>query len=90
MYNDISPQILLIIGIIVGILFAVMVLRICCDVRVLRKSRKELDQRIGRLRLNDMINRLKLNRRTYNHKTSDLDKERNIWACEHCREPEDC
>ena len=90
LYNDISPQVLLIIGIIVGVLFAAMVLRICCDVRVLRKGRAELDSRIKRLRLNDMIERTGIKRETYLHKTSDMDKERHIWACEHCPEPGEC
>ena len=26
----------------------------------------------------------------YDHKTSDLDKERHIWACEHCPHPDKC
>ena len=89
-YNDISPQVLLIVGIIVGVLFALVVLRICCDVRVLRRGREELHNRIKRLRLNDMIERTGIKHETYFHKTSDLDKERHIWACEHCPEPEEC
>ena len=90
MYNDITPQILMIIGIVVGVLFVGMVLRLYCDVRFLRKSRKDLDNRIGRLRLNDMIGRLHINRNKYMNRTSDLDKERHIWACERCPEPDDC
>ena len=90
MYNDISPQILVIIGIVVVILFAGMVLRRFCDVWFLRKSRKDLDNRIGRLRLTDQIGRLHINRNKYMTRTSDLDKERHIWACERCPEPDDC
>ena len=90
LYNDISPQVLLIIGIIIGILFAAVVLRMCCDVRVLRKARKELDNRIKRLRLNNMIERTGISHEKYWNRTTDLDKERHIWACEHCPEPEEC
>ena len=90
LYNDISPQVLLVIGITVGVLFALMVLRIGFDVRVLRRGREELNNRIKRLRLNDMIERTGIKHDTYMHKTSDMDKERHIWACEHCPEPEEC
>ena len=80
LYNDISPQLLMAIGAVLGVLFVAMVLRLCCDVHVLRKGRKELDNRIKRLRLNDMIDRLNIRHEKYLQKTSDLDKERHIWA----------
>ena len=90
LYDDISPQALIIIGTALAVIFVFIVCRMYCDIRVLRKGRKELDQRIQHLRLNDMIGRLKINREKYLLKTSDLDKERHIWACEHCPEPEEC
>jgi len=90
MYNDISPQTLMIIGLILAIIFILMMLRICCDFGFLCKKRKEQHSRIHSLLLSNMIDRLNISRKTYFRKTSDLDKERHIWACEHCPKPEEC
>jgi len=90
LYNDISPQTLMILGIIMGIVLALIVLRICCDIRVLRKSRKDQVTRIQGLLMSNMLDRLNIPLKDYFRKTSDLDKERHIWSCEHCPEPEDC
>jgi len=90
LYNDISSQTLLIIGGSLAVIFVLIVCRLFCDVRFLRKGRKEQEKRIRSLRLNDMIARLKINKSKYLAKTSDMDRERHIWACEHCHEPEAC
>jgi len=90
LYNDISPQTLMILGIIIGVVFALIALRICCDIRVLRKSRKDQLERVRRLLMSNMLDRLNIPLKDYFRKTSDLDKERHIWACEHCPEPDEC
>lgn len=90
LYNDISPQTLMIIGAVLAVIFVLMLLRICCDIGFLRKKRNEQTSRIHGLLLSNMIDRLNISRKTYFRKTSDLDKERHIWKCEHCPEPEEC
>ena len=90
LYNDISPLALMIIGVVLAVIFILMMVRICCDVGFLCRKRKEQHNRIHRLLLSNMIDRLKIPHETYFRKTSDLDKERHIWACEHCPEPEEC
>ena len=90
MYNDISPQTLIIIGIAAAFLFVIVVYVVFRDMSILEKSHEELDHRVEKLRLGDMINRLNIPFKKYDHKTSDLDKERHIWACEHCPHPVEC
>lgn len=89
-FNDISPQILVILGITLTVIFVIMVLRICCDINVLHKSRKQQKARIKGLLLSNMLGRLNIPLKKYDRKTSDLDKERHIWLCEHCAKPEEC
>jgi len=90
MYNDISPQTLKILVIAIGIIFAIVVYIVWRDKIMLRKNHEDLDKRVQKLRLGDMINRLNIPFSKYDHKTSDLDKERHIWACEHCPHPDKC
>jgi hypothetical protein len=89
-YDDISAQTLLIIGSIVAVIFIIMLLRICFNISVLRKSRKEQDARIQQLLLSNMIDRLNIPRKYYFRKTSDQGKEQHIWACERCPKPGEC
>ena len=65
LYNDISPQVLLIIGGVLAVIFIVIVCRMYCDIKFLRKGRKDLDQRIKNLRLNDMIAHTGIDRNKY-------------------------
>ena len=90
LYNDISSQTLFIIGGILAVVLILIVCRLYCDIRFLRKGREDQQARIGKLRLNDMIARLKINRNKYFARTTDMDRERHIWACEHCPEPGTC
>ena len=90
LYDDISPQTLKIIGTALAVIFALIVCRIYCDIRVLQKGRKEQAERIRGLLLSNMLDRLKISPKEYFRKTSDMDKERHIWACEHCPEPDEC
>ena len=90
LYNDISPQTLMIIGITLGLIFIVMLFRICCDIRLLRKARKDQAERVRGLLLSNMLERVNIPLKDYFKKTSDMDKERHIWACEHCHEPDEC
>jgi hypothetical protein len=90
LYNDISPQTLTLIGITLGLVFIVMFFRICCDIRLLRKARKDQAERVRGLLLSNMLERLNIPLKDYFKKTSDMDNERHIWACEHCPEPDDC
>jgi hypothetical protein len=90
LYNDISSQTLMIIGITLGLIFVAMFFRICCDIRLLRKGRKDQAERVRGLLLSNMLERLNIPLKDYFKKTSDMDKERHIWACEHCPEPDEC
>ena len=90
LYNDISPQTLMILGITLAVIFLFVVFRICCDIKIIRKSRKEQHSRIRGLLLSNMLDRLNIPLKSYFRKTSDLDKERHIWKCEHCPEPGEC
>ena len=90
LYNDISPETMKIVGIAVAAILVIVVFVVLRDIRILRKGREDVDRRMRRLRLSDMIDRCKIKREKYFRKTSDLDRERHIWACEHCPEPEVC
>lgn len=90
LYDDISPQTLIIIATALAVIFVFIVCRIYCDIRVLRKGRKEQAERIRGLLLSNMLDRLKISPKKYFRNTSDMDKERHIWACEHCPEPDEC
>ena len=90
MYEDIDPQAIRYLLIAVGIVFAIVVYVVWRDRTVLSKSHEDLDKRVLKLRLGDMIARLNIPFEKYDRKTSDLDKERHIWACEHCPHPDKC
>ena len=90
LYNDIGPQIVQILVIAVIIIFAIVVYVVVRDRSILRKSHEDIDHRVLKLRLGDMIARLKIPFSKYDQHTSDLDKERHIWACEHCPHPDKC
>jgi hypothetical protein len=90
LYNDISPQTLMNLGIILAIVFVFVVFVVFRDVYILRKSHDALDNRIQKLRLGSMLHRLYIPLKKYDHKTSDLDKERHIWTCEHCPNLDEC
>ena len=90
LYNDISSQTLIILGSVLGVIFLVIAFRMCCDIKILRKKRKEQNERIRGLLLSNMLDRLNIPLKSYFRNTSDLEKERHIWRCEQCRELEDC
>jgi len=90
LYNDISPRTLMIIGIIIAVFFFLILFRILWDIMILRKGRKEQENRVQKLLLSNMIGRLNIPVDRYLDETSDLDKERHIWACQHCPKPEEC
>ena len=90
MYNDINPELVQILVIAIGIIFAIVVYVVWRDRKILRKEHEQLDQRVEKLRLGKMIDHLDIPFDKYDHKTSDLDKERHIWACEHCPHPDKC
>jgi hypothetical protein len=90
LYNDISPQVLQILMIVLAILFVIVVYVVLRDRILLRKSHEDIDHRVQKLRLGKMIARLKIPFTKYDHHTTDLDKERHIWACEHCPHPDKC
>lgn len=90
LYNDISSQTLMIIGIILAIIFAVIAFRICCDIKILRKNRKNQRERVRGLLLSNMLERLNIPLQKYFRSTSDLEKERHIWRCEQCRQLDEC
>jgi hypothetical protein len=80
----------MIIGIIIAIFFILMLFRIFRDIIILRKGRKDQETRVQKLLLSNMLGRLNIPVDKYFDKTSDLDKERHIWACQHCPKPEEC
>ena len=90
MYNDISPQTLMMIGIAIALIFVFVMIVVIHDMHVLEQSHQDLDRRVMKLRLGDMLGRLNISLRKYDHKTSDLDKERHMWICEHCPHHEKC
>ena len=90
MYNDISPQTLMMIGIAIALIFVFVMIVVIHDMHVLEQSHQDLDRRVMKLRLGDMLCRLNISLRKYDHKTSDLDKERHMWICEHCPHHDKC
>jgi hypothetical protein len=90
LYNDISSQTLMILGIAIAVIFFLVVFRICCDISYLRKSRKDQEVRIRGLLMSNMLDRLGIPLKKYFRKTSDREKERHIWLCEHCSRSDEC
>jgi len=90
LYNDISPQTLMIMGVVVTILFLVVAFVLFRDTNILIESRRNQEQRIRRLRLGSMLGRLHISMNKYFRRSSDMDQERHIWICEHCPDPEKC
>lgn len=90
LYNDISSQTLVILGTVLGIIFVVIAFRMCCDIKILRKKRKEQNERIRGLLLSNMLERLNIPLKNYFRNTSDMQKERHIWRCEQCQKLDEC
>ena len=90
LYSDISSQTLVILGIAIALIFAIVIIVVFHDMSILEKSHQDLDRRVLKLRLGDMLGRLNISLRKYDHKTSDLEKERHMWICEHCPHPDKC
>jgi len=90
LYNDVSPQTLMILGIAIALIFVIVMIVVIRDMNILEKNHEDLDRRVMKLRLGDMLGRLNISLRKYDHKTSDLEKERHMWICEHCPHPDKC
>ena len=58
MYNDISPELVQILIVAIGIIFAIVVYVVWRDRRILRKEHEALDHRVEKLRLGKMIDHL--------------------------------
>ena len=89
-FNDFSPQTLMIIGIIVVALFLVVVFVVLRDSIILYRARKDQQARINGLLLSNMIQRLNIPFRKYTESTTDLEKEKHIWSCQRCHDLGEC
>lgn len=90
MLNDNLSQSATIWGITIAILFFIMVIGMYRSFKFSSESRKQAKQRIRSLYLGDMLDRLGIPLGRYLRKTSDLEKERHTWVCEHCPNPDSC
>ena len=77
-------------GITIAVLFVIMLIGMYRSFRFSRASNRQAKQRIQALPLADMLKRLRIPLSRYIRKSSDLEMERQTWACEHCPSPEAC
>ena len=87
---DYNSQSLTIWGITIAIAFAIMVVGVCRNIVFLHTRHRDQIARVRQLLLSNMLERLNISFNRYDRMTSDMDKERHIWACEHCPKPGEC
>lgn len=90
LFNDSHTLSLTIWGVTIAILFVIMVIGVYRSFKFSRASRREITERVRGLLLGDMLSRLNITLSRYYRHTSDLDRERHTWVCEHCPDPEKC
>ena len=90
LYNDISTETLIILGIIAFGLFFIVVRVIFRDSKYLEQAEEKHDRRVNQLRLGKMLGKLNIPLKKYDHHTTDLEQELHIWHCEHCPHPDKC
>ena len=88
--NDINPITLIILGISLVVLIIFTLFKISQNVRLLRSRRSNQIDRIKNLKLSRMLEYLNIPFSQYLHNTSELDKERHMWACKNCQHPKQC
>jgi len=90
LYDDISQQTVMVLGIIVLVLFVIVVFVVIRNSIILFRARKDQHSRIKGLLLSNMIQRLDIPFSKYTHSTTDLEKEKHIWSCQHCHDLGEC
>lgn len=85
-----STTTFIILGIVLLFLIIFTLYKISSNISLLKSRRSNQIKRVQDLKLREMLDYLNIPFRQYLHKTSELDKERHIWACQNCPHPEEC
>lgn len=88
--NFINTTTLIILGIVLLLVIIFTLYKISNNIGLLRLRRQSQVKRVENLKLRNMLDHLEIPFRQYLNKTSELDKERHIWACQNCPHPEEC
>ena len=87
---NISPLALIGFVLFFIVIFIAMLIRLYRNVRYLRNRKNTQHTKIKDLRLSKMLNYSGIPFTHYLRNTNDLEKERHIWVCENCPNPELC
>ena len=85
-----NPASLMILAIILLLMLIFTLYKLFSNISFLRARHRDQIRRVKNLKLSRMLEHLGIPFKHYLHKTSELDKERHIWACEHCPHPDKC
>lgn len=88
--NEINPYTLIFLGVGLIVLVVFTILKLIQNIRLLRSRRIGQKDRVQNLALSRMLKHLNIPLNRYLKKTTDLEKERHMWACKSCQHPEDC
>lgn len=86
----INPTTLVLLGIILLLMILFVLYKFYRNIRLLRSHTRDQINRVQHLKLRKMLHHLNIPFNHYLRKTSELDKERHMWACEHCPKPNEC
>lgn len=85
-----NPASLMILAIILLLMLIFTLYKLFSNITFLRARHRDQIRRVKNLRLSRMLEHLGIPFKHYLHRTSELDKERHIWACQSCPHPEEC
>lgn len=85
-----SPLTLTLWGVIIGVAFLLMCVRVCSNIRALRAYRRELIDRAKALRIHGMLGYQGISLSRYLHKARPMDVERHLLICQCCSTTEAC
>lgn len=88
--NFINPATLVILGIILLLMIIFTLYKLVSNISFLRSRHRDQIKRVKHLKLRRMLEHLNIPFKQYLKKTSELDKERHIWACQNCPNPKEC
>lgn len=89
-FDSINPLTLIFLGISLVVLIIFTLLRVAQNLRLLKSRRSNQIKRVQKLTLSRMLEHLNIPLKYYVAQTSELDKERHMWACQNCPHPKEC
>lgn len=85
-----NPATLVILGVILLLMIIFTLYKLVSNISFLKSRHRDQVKRVNHLKLRRMLDHLNIPFKQYLKKTSELDKERHIWACQSCAHPKEC